>query len=62
MLYDPDIPKSEAVIFDMEDLPEVTIEGCLRLENLSPEVCEYFGYTGRANYYVENIGGNGQSQ
>jgi len=55
MLYDADIPKSEAVIFDMEDLPEVAIEKSLRVENLPPEVCGYFNYTGKANYFVENI-------
>jgi putative nucleotidyltransferase with HDIG domain len=55
MLYDPDIPKSEAVMCEMEDLPEVTIEKSLRVETLPPEVCNYFNYTGKANYFVENI-------
>jgi putative nucleotidyltransferase with HDIG domain len=59
MLYDPDIPKSEAIMCEMEDLPEVTIEKSLRVENLPPEVCDYFNYTGKANYFVENIKGAG---
>lgn len=62
MLYDPDIPKSEAVIFEMEDLPEVTIEKSLSADKLTPAVCDYFNYTGKANYYVETIEGAGKSQ
>jgi len=54
VLYDPDIPKSEALIFDMEDEPEVTIERNLKPEKLTPEVYRYFGYSGRANYFVDN--------
>jgi len=62
MLYDPDIPKSEAFIFDMEDEPEVTIERSLRPEKLPPEVCNYFNYTGRANYFVEDLKGTSKSR
>lgn len=62
MLHDPDIPKSEAVIFDMEDEPGLTVEKSLRAESLPPEVCDYFNYTGKANYFVENIKGSGNSQ
>ncbi len=62
MLYDPDVPKGEAVIFDMEDEPEVTIERNLRPDKLSPEVCSYFNYTGGANYFVENMKGPGKTR
>jgi HD-GYP domain-containing protein (c-di-GMP phosphodiesterase class II) len=62
MLYDPEVPKSEAIIFDMDDLQDVSIEKSLRAENLSPEVCDYFNYTGKANYFVENIKGASKSQ
>jgi putative nucleotidyltransferase with HDIG domain len=62
MLYAPEIPKSEAFIFDMEDEPEVTIERSLRPEKLPPEVVKYFNYTGRANYFVENIKGVSKSR
>ncbi|MHB8068318.1 MAG: HD-GYP domain-containing protein [Desulfobaccales bacterium] len=62
MLYDPEVPKNEAVIFDMEDEPEVTIERNLRPDKLSPEVCSYFNYTGGANYFVENIKGPGKAK
>lgn len=55
MLYDPDIPKNEALIFDMEDEPEVTIERSLRPDKLPPEVCNYFNYTGQTNYFVDNL-------
>ena len=62
MLYDPEVPKSEAVIFDMDDLQDVSIEKSLRAENLPPEVCDYFNYSGKANYFVDNVEGAGQSQ
>jgi len=62
MLYDPEVPKGEAVIFDMEDEPEVTIERNLRPDKLPPEVCSYFNYTGGANYFVENIKGGSKSR
>jgi putative nucleotidyltransferase with HDIG domain len=55
MLYDANIPKSEAVICEMEDLPEVTVEKTLRVENLPPEICNYFNYTGKTNYFFDTI-------
>ncbi|MDD2904467.1 MAG: HD-GYP domain-containing protein [Syntrophales bacterium] len=55
MLYDPDIPKNEAVAVEMEDLMDLTVEKSLRFEDLPAEVCDYFNYSGKANYFVEQV-------
>ena len=61
MLYDPDIPKNEAVAVEMEDLMDLTVEKSLRFEDLPGEVLDYFNYSGKANYFVEQVEGGDKS-
>jgi hypothetical protein len=52
MLYDENIPLNEAVIFDMEDDPDVAIAQSIRPEALPPEIYNYLKPSLRVNYYM----------
>lgn len=53
MLYDPDVPKKEALIVDLADEPDLRVEKSIRLAQLSPETLEYLSPRTRITYYVE---------
>lgn len=53
MLYDPDIPKDEALIFDMEDDMDVSIETSVRPEKLAPEIRWYLSPSARITYFAD---------
>lgn len=53
MLYDSKIPKDEALIFEMEDDTDVTIEISLQPEKLPPQVRLYLCPSTGTNYFVE---------
>ncbi len=53
MLYDPKIPKEEALFFEMEDDTDVTIEISIPPEKLPNEVRRYLCPTMGSNYFVE---------
>ena len=53
MLYDPDVPKKEALIVDLADEPDLRVEKSIRLAQLSPETIEYLSPRTRITYYVE---------
>ncbi len=52
MLYDPDIPRSEALLIDLRDA-ELTIESALSAAKLPVETVEYLAPRGRLDYLVE---------
>jgi putative nucleotidyltransferase with HDIG domain len=52
MLYDPDVPKKEALIVDLADEPDLRVEKSIRLAQLSPEMLEYLSPRTRITYYV----------
>jgi putative nucleotidyltransferase with HDIG domain len=52
LLYDHEIPKKEALIFDMEDDPNLTIEVSIRPSQLPPEIFNYLSPRTRVTYYV----------
>jgi hypothetical protein len=60
LIYDPDVPKAEALIFDMDDDLDVTIEKTMRAENLTHEMQLYLAPTRRVNYFMEQGKGMGR--
>ena len=53
MLYDPDVPKKEALIVDLADEPDLRVEKSIRLAQLPSEVHEYLSPRSRITYYVD---------
>jgi len=53
MLYDPDVPKKEALIVDLADEADLRVEKSIRLAQLAPETLEYLSPRTRITYYVE---------
>lgn len=53
MLYDPEVPKEEALMLDMADEPELAIVSAVRPGNLPKEVFEYLSPRSRISYYSE---------
>lgn len=56
LLYNPDIPKEEALILDLRE-EELSICESLRLADLKPEVAEYLNLTDTVSYYFGPSGG-----
>ena len=54
MLYDPDVPRSEALIFDMEDDLDVNIEKSVQPEKLDPEVRYYLSPQTHLTYFMDD--------
>lgn len=52
VIYDPLIPKEEALIFDLREEPSLTIEHSIRPSHLDPEIFEYLSPRTRITYYV----------
>ena len=53
MLYDPDVPRSEALIFDMEDDSDVSIHKSIQPEKLDPEIRSYLSPHTHLTYFVD---------
>lgn len=53
LLYDPAIPKEEAVFFDLDEEPELAIVRTLRPAELRPEVHDYLNPRTRVSYFLE---------
>lgn len=53
VLYNPEVPKNEAIIFDLADDPDVTVSASLRPAALAPEVYDYLSPRTRISYYIE---------
>lgn len=53
LVYDPDVPKEEAILLDMETLPDVNISKAIRPALLSPEVFAYLSPRKRATYFFD---------
>ena len=51
MVYDASVPKSEAIILDLEKTPELSISKALRPSTLTPSVFEYLSPRKRVTYY-----------
>ena len=53
MLYDPNVPKKEALIVDLADEPDLRVEKSIRLAQLSGEMYEYLSPRTRITYFVD---------
>lgn len=53
VLYDPEIPKKDALIIDMQDDPELKIAQSIRPSALPPEIFDYLSPRTRITYYVD---------
>lgn len=53
MLYDPAIPKEEAILFDLDEEPELAIVKTLRPSELKAAVYEYLSPRTRVSYFME---------
>lgn len=51
LIYDPDVPKSEAIIVDLADEPEVAVECVVRPADLSPAALRYLSPRRRLSYF-----------
>ncbi len=54
LIYDPSVPKEEALIFDLQADSEVKIERSLRPSQLPPEVFAYLDPRHRVSYFFES--------
>lgn len=53
MLYDPEVPKEEALLLNLADEPDLSVVATLRPASLSREVFEYLNPRTRVSYYAE---------
>ncbi len=53
IIYDPDVPKQEAIILDLEEEPDVNITRAIRPGNLPPPVLEYLSPRRRVSYFFD---------
>jgi hypothetical protein len=61
-VYDPDIPKDEAIMLDLEEEPDINIAKALRPIQLPPEVYEYLSPRKRVTYYFDADSRKGRTQ
>ncbi len=53
LIYDPGVPKEEALILDLETEPDVTIDRNIRPNLLSPDIFAYLNPRQRATYFFD---------
>ena len=53
MLYDPEIPRKEALIVDLAEEADLRVEKSIRLAQLSKEAHDYLSPRARITYYVD---------
>lgn len=53
VLYDPDIPRTEALVVDLAEEDDLHVEKSIRLAHLPPEIFEYLNPRTRISYSVQ---------
>ena len=53
LVYDPDVPKGEAIILDLLQEPDIHVSASLKPKQLAPEVYEYLSPRQRMNYFFD---------
>ena len=53
LVYDPDVPKEEASLLDLQTLPEVNISKAIRPALLEPEIFSYLSPKKRVTYFFD---------
>ena len=56
VLYDPDVPKKEALIVDLADEADLRVDKSIRLAHLPSEIFEYLSPRTRITYFVDPNG------
>lgn len=56
LLYDPDIPRHEALIVDMEDEPDLSIVESIHPSKLEPQIFAYLNPRARVSYFPQPAG------
>lgn len=57
MVFDPDVPRSEAIVIDLSEEREVKIDLALRPSDLNVDATEYLSPKRRMSYFQSNRGG-----
>ncbi|WP_029897234.1 HD-GYP domain-containing protein [Desulfohalovibrio reitneri] len=56
LLFDPEVPREEAVIFDMEDDPELGVLKSIHPQDLPKEIFDYLNPSTEVAYFTNNAG------
>jgi putative nucleotidyltransferase with HDIG domain len=56
VLYDPEIPKKEALVVDLSEEPDLKIEKSIRPAHLPAEIFDYLSLRTRITYFVDPVG------
>lgn len=54
VVYDPEIPKKEALIIDLAEEQDLKVEKSIRLNHLPPEIFEYLNPRTRITYFIDS--------
>jgi hypothetical protein len=57
VLYDPEIPKKEALVVDLSEEPDLKIEKSIRPAHLPAEIFDYLSLRTRITYFVNPASG-----
>lgn len=57
LLYDPQVPKEEALLLNLADEPDLSVTATLRPDSLSREVFDYLSPRSRISYYPDSSSG-----
>lgn len=56
LLYDPEVPRDEAIIFDMEEDPDLSVVKSIHPSHLPKEIFTYLNPRAKVGYYMDNVG------
>lgn len=62
LIYDPSVPKEEAIIYDLSDDPDIKIVECIRPNVLLREIYDYLSPRKRMTYYFDGDTGGAKSK
>lgn len=58
LIYDPDVPKHEAIVVDLEQEPDVAIARAIKPQQLPPVIFEYLAPRKRISYFFDHPPGS----
>lgn len=61
LIYDPEVPKNEALVFDLETDPELAIVKSIHPGELPPEIFDYLSPRTRVTYFIDHPEGKSQA-
>lgn len=54
LVYDKAVPKNEAIIIDLADIPELSIKRCIHPQHLAPEIYDYLSPRKNVRYFFQS--------